>query len=476
LELSTSARDAGEHAPEPPAIEDLDAVKGSVHFIGIGGIGMSALARLLLARGVKVSGSDKEESAIVAELRQLGAEVKIGHEAKNIEGAGLIAVSTAITDANPELAAGRVRKLPVLHRSDVLRLLAAKKKTLAVSGTHGKTTTTGMLAQVFMDAGLDPDVVVGGIFQRIGSNSHAGKGEFFIAEADESDRTHAEMQSYISLVTNIEPDHLENYPGGMAEICANMVSFINHSHHSVVLCADDAGCRSIAAEVKLPIIWYGTVNAATKADFTYESIESGMRVFKGGKLLGDIHLRVPGEHNKLNALAAVAAAAQCAVPFPAIADALSKFEGVARRFQLLGTKSGITLVDDYGHHPTEVRATLQAARQYQNQHAEVKRVVVLFQPHQPGRLRDLWNEFREAFADADLVLMADIYVARGGPIEGITSERFAGEVKHCNVKHLSGKAAELPPKVLPLLQSGDLILTVGAGDITAVGPELLKLI
>jgi UDP-N-acetylmuramate--alanine ligase len=474
LDLTTSSRESEEHVQ--PASINLGAIKGSVHFIGIGGIGMSALARLVLARGIKVSGSDREDSAITHELRDLGAHVFIGHEAKNVDGAGLVAVSTAITDANPELQEAKRLGLPILHRSGILRLLTETKKVIAISGTHGKTTTTGMMAQVFMDAGLEPDVVVGGIFQRIGSNSHAGKGEFFIAEADESDRTHAEMISYTSVITNIEPDHLENYPGGMKEICANMVSFANHSSHAVVLCADDQGCRSIADQVKPTVIWYGGKKQSPDAHFTYESTPAGMRVFHNGNALGEIELSVPGEHNKINALAAVAVAIDAGIPFAKVAGALRQFGGVARRFQHLGTKAGVTVVDDYGHHPTEVRATLEAARQYQSTHPEVKRVVAFFQPHQPGRLRDLWDEFTQAFGDADLVVLADVYIARGGEIENINSERFSKEVRASNVKYVPGKASELAPKVVPLLQPGDLVLTIGAGDITKVGPELIKLL
>jgi UDP-N-acetylmuramate--alanine ligase len=478
LELSTSqVREAGEQAPGEPTV-DLESIVGNIHFIGIGGIGMSALARLLLARGKKVSGSDKEGNPITDELASLGATIFVGHDAKNIDGAGLIVVSTAITDANPELKSARAKNIQIVHRSDVLRGLTTAKKVLAVSGTHGKTTTTGMLAQIFMDAGLEPEVVVGGIFGRIGSNSYAGKGEHFVAEADESDRTHARMSSYIAVVTNIEPDHLENYPGGMSEICDNMVSFANHASHAVVLCADDAGCRSIAGRLKSTVVTYGTKNRSPEAAYTYESIASGMRVYKSGALLGEVRMAVPGDHNKINALAAIAVASECGVPFEACSRALEGFGGVARRFQIIGTKSGITVVDDYGHHPTEVKATLQAARQYLLDKATAgkQRVVAVFQPHQPGRLRDLWNEFCVAFDDADLVLLADIYVARGGNIDGISSERFATAITNKNTKYVAGPVSNLPQQLVPHLQPGDLVLTIGAGDITKLGPELLKLL
>lgn len=480
MELRTSRREAGNQPIDKPASVKLEAVKGNIHFVGIGGIGMSALARLVLARGLAVSGSDKEASEITRELESLGAKIDIGHEAKNIQGAGLIAVSTAIAQGNPELEAARAQKLNVVHRSDLLRMLTQGKKVIAVSGTHGKTTTTGMLAEIFLDCGLDPDIVVGGIFERIKSNSHAGKGEYFVAEADESDRSHACMDSYIAMVTNIEPDHLENYPGGMDEIVANMLSFINHSSNACVLCRDDAGCRSLQGKINSPAIWYGTRSPSDKIDYSYESIESesgsALRVFEGDKPLGEITLNVPGEHNKLNALGACAVALRAGVPFSGIAQALAKFAGVDRRFQVIGQKNGILVIDDYGHHPTEVKATLDAAREYQRHNQQVKRIVALFQPHQPGRLRDLWAEFCQAFEQCDLVLVADIYVARGGQIEGITSARFSDEINHKRVKYLPGRTAQLPAAVAPLLEPGDLILTIGAGDITKVGTELLKLL
>ena len=478
MELKTTrCWEAGDQVPGEPESVDLESVTGTIHFIGIGGIGMSALARLLLARGQKVSGSDKEGNKSIDELRDMGATIFIGHDAKNIDGAGLIAVSTAITDANQELAAARTRGLKVLHRSDILRGLTKTKKVVAVSGTHGKTTTTGMVAQVFMDNGTEPEVVVGGIFSRIGSNSYAGKGEYFIAEADESDRTHAKMNSFIAVVTNIEPDHLENYPGGMQEICENMISFANRATQAVVLCIDDAGCRSIMDRLKTRVVTYGTKEKYPNADYSYESTRGGLRVFSKGKALGDITLAVPGEHNKMNALAAIAVAMESGLPFAKSAEALSSFGGVARRFQLIGIKSGITVVDDYGHHPTEVRATLQAARQYISKpENNVQRVVAIFQPHQPGRLRDLWDDFTTAFDEADLVLLADVYIARGGQIEGINSERFAAACTNKNMKHLAGATAQLAAQARPHLRQGDLVLTIGAGDITRVGPELLKLL
>ena len=459
-----------------PGRVDLKSIVGTVHFIGIGGIGMSALARLLLAQGIAVSGSDKEKNSITSQLEEMGAKIFIGHQASNVANAGMIVVSTAIVSGNPELAAASEKNLPVLHRSAMLDALTANQQVIAISGTHGKTTTTGMVAQLFLDSDQDPTVVVGGVFSKIGANSRFGKGKHFIAEADESDRTHANFQSHIAVVTNIEADHLENYPGGIAEIFDNMISFANQSKQCTVLCLDDAGCRAIMTDISGKVVTYGFADISPTADYTCENTGSqSMKVSKSGKVLGEVKLAVPGNHNKINALAAIAVAMEAGIPFDKAARSLAQFGGVARRFEIIGTKRGITVVDDYGHHPTEVKATLEAAQQYKRDNNMTGRVVAIFQPHQPGRLKDLWEEFCVAFDNADLLLLTDIYVARGGPIEGINSERFSKAIKGCpQIIYVSGKTADLPAQVIPHLMEGDLVLTIGAGDITRVGPDLVK--
>lgn len=455
----------------------LDAIAAPVHFIGIGGIGMSALARLMLAKGCSISGSDKAESPITRELQDLGARIYIGHRAENVADAGAIVVSTAITSENPERAAAEKKNIPVFHRSEVLAWLASDCDAVAVSGTHGKTTTTGMIAQVLIDGGLEPSVVVGGIFPRLKSNARVGTGRYFVAEADESDRTHATMRSHISVVTNIEPDHLENYPGGMKQILEVMASFVNLSRNCTVVCQDDSGCRELLPLLKVPVVTYGQRSVSPDAKYSMEVLESGaFVVYVKGKPVGEVKLGVPGLHNKLNALAAIAVGFECGVDFETMRVSMETFGGVERRFQILGTVDGITVVDDYGHHPTEVRATLEAAKQFLRSNKINGRVVALFQPHQPGRLRDLWTEFCEAFEKADLVLLTDVYVARGGQIEGINSERFAKEVVHKNVKYLSGPVTDLAAKVAPLLMPGDVVLTIGAGDITGVGQPIITLL
>ncbi|CAN5598669.1 UDP-N-acetylmuramate--L-alanine ligase [soil metagenome] len=469
---------------------DLQKIAGPVHLAGIGGIGMSALARILLQRGHKVSGSDKAASPITDELQSMGAQIFIGHQADNLASAGALVISTAIVDGNPELEEAKRKGLPVWHRSELLACLAEGDKMVAITGTHGKTTTTAMVGQALLECGLDPSIVVGGIFHHIGSNSRLGHGGYFVAESDESDGTHIRSFPYISVITNIEADHLENYPGGLDQILSTMVKFLSQTKAMSIVCTDDKGCRELLERassqvVKAKIVTYGTYDPAkssSQPDYGMISMPGfEMQVYHSGVLLGSMTMQVPGEHNKMNAMAAVAVAMELGKPFSEVSAALSTFAGVDRRFQMIGEKGGITVVDDYAHHPTEVTATLKAAQEYlrvtrTSQGKERGRVVCLFQPHQPARLRDLWQEFSESFSEADLVLLADVYIARGGKIEGIDSEHFVKAIKHDNAHHLSGPTSQLPSKLLPYLQSGDLLLTVGAGDVTNVGNQLLPLL
>jgi len=459
---------------QTPIKFDLEKIDGPIHFIGIGGIGMSAIARLLLAKGRAVSGSDKSASSITQELEELGAKIFIGHQASNVKDAGALVVSTAITNDNPEYVLAQERNLPICHRSDLLSMLSKSSKMIAISGTHGKTTTTGMVGQILLDCGVDPSIVVGGIFDRIGSNAHTGKSEYFVAEADESDRTHAQVTSYISVLTNIEADHLENYPGGLKQIRDVMTSFANGSSFAVVICGDDEGCRAVMPGIDKRKVVYGKRGGGAY-DYSYESLPGfGMKVFKKEELMGTVELSVPGEHNKSNALAAMAVAFEMGLEFDPVAEGIATFSGVDRRFQIIGEHNQIVVVDDYAHHPTEVIAVLQAARQYIQGKKNLKRTVAVFQPHQPGRLRDLWNEFCDAFPLADVLFVADVYVARGGGIENINSERFTKEVKHPGAIYLSGPTEGLTEKVASHLVPGDLVITIGAGDITNLGPALVQ--
>ncbi len=467
----------------------LDNIAGPVHLAGIGGIGMSALARLLLQTGKKVSGSDKQESPITDELKALGATIFIGHEAHNLKDAGALVISTAIVSGNPELEEARRRGLPVWHRSELLAYLAKDDKLVAITGTHGKTTTSAMVGQVMLNCLMDPTIVVGGIFHHIGANSRLGKGGYFVAEADESDGTHVRSKPYLSVITNIEPDHLENYPGGIDEILSVMAKFYGNTEKVCIICSDDAGCRKLIGQVKnqkgAKIVTYGrrlsasqlASSAVPQADYTYESLSGfDLKIYKGDELLGQLSLKVPGEHNKLNALAAVATAMELGGKYSQASGAMSQFGGVDRRFQIIGEEAGVLIVDDYAHHPTEVVATLKAAKDFIAVERVHGRVVCLFQPHQPARLRDLWDEFVLAFEHADVVLIADVYIARGGKIEGIDSARFVEALKHHDKHYLPGPAKSLPEQLPAYLKDGDLLLTVGAGDVTNVGGELLHLL
>ncbi len=458
---------------------NLDSFHGPIHLLGIGGIGMSALARLLLGQGIAVSGSDKSESEITRDLTRLGATVFIGHNASNIESAAAVAISTAIDPKNPELSWARQHNIPIWHRSQLLEALAKRKQVVAISGTHGKTTTTGMVAQVLIDCKTDPTVVIGGIFSKIGANAKIGKGEYFVAESDESDGTHAHLKSAIALVTNVEGDHLENYPGGLPQIYESMIGFANNASKFALLNGDNSGCLAIQPRIKTKVMLYGKEGGERHLDYSYRS-GSGTKfiALKGGLELGEVVLAVPGEHNKENAIAAIAIALELGLKFEQVAQSLSSFYGVNRRFQVIGEVGGIRVVDDYAHHPTEVAATLKAARQYLTSLDSFstgdKRVVAVFQPHQPGRLRDFWDEFCQAFGDADLLFVGDVYVARGAQLPGINSEKFSTSVQHNSVHYLPGPVDGLAQQIVPLLRSGDLVLTLGAGDITNLGKQLVE--
>lgn len=478
---------------------EFDDIKGTIHFVGIGGIGMSALARLALARGKAVSGSDKADSPLLDELRSKGATIYLGHSAENVRDASVLVVSTAITKDNAEAVEAAQRQIPIIHRSAMLAHLTEGKRLIGISGTHGKTTTTGMVAQILIDGKLDPSVVVGGVFQKINANSRHGESDLFVAEVDESDGTQVGAESYISVVTNIEGDHLENYPGGLPEIEQAMKKFVLNTTGATVICADDAGCRSLLDAVnrslqegtpnKFSVITYGQGNQFG-ADYTFESTGPFSIVMKkGGTVLGSVELAVPGEHNKYNALATTIIGLELGIDFDTIAKSLATFNGVNRRFQVLGEARGVIVIDDYAHHPTEVDLTLKGAREYLklkatqralaasgNGACEPGRLVVLFQPHQPGRLQNHWEAFCNSFTDADLVLVTDIYVARGKEIEGVNSERFAREINHKNVHYVKGQIANLATSVIPFLQPNDILMTIGAGDITGVGPQIIELL
>ena len=449
-----------------------------LHFVGIGGMGMRALAEILIQKGMKISGSDQKDSAYLSVLRSQGADIFVGHDATHVDGADAVVVSTAISEDNPELAEARLRGIPVFHRSDVLAAMFLWGKGIAVAGAHGKSTTSGMLGRIFRDAGLDPTIVLGAAADYLKGNSCLGRGEYVIAEADESDGSFLKFQNHIGVVTNIENDHLDYY-GSFENIKKAFLTFLSHTdgeHGAKILCTDSEGVRDILPHVTGHVITYGLREDAEyrAVNKRYEKHWMLFDVTHGGETLGTIRLRIPGTHNVRDALAAAVTGLFCGIPFETIAETLSEFVGVKRRFETKGYAQDIWVIDDYAHHPTEIKATLRAAKEI-----GCHRVVCAFQPHRYTRTKLLQDEFAEAFDDADVLYFTDIYAASEEPIPGIdgtllpklVGQRLPGKEIHYVPDYLD-LAATLAKKAEP----GDLILTMGAGSITHTGRELLRLI
>ncbi|MBO9542746.1 UDP-N-acetylmuramate--L-alanine ligase [bacterium] len=438
------------------------------HFIGIGGVGMSAIAQILHERGGRVSGSDQAASATSERLAGLGIRVHVGHRAENVEGAEVVVVSTAVGETNPELAYARAHGLPVRHRSELLADLMAGHRTVAVAGTHGKTTTTGMVASILLGAELDPTVLVGGHLPSIGGTARTGHGPFLVAEADESDKSISRLTAEIAILTNLEGDHLEHY-SGLDEIYEVMVGFLNRLPEgaSVVACIDDPGVRAVLPRLT------GRVQ-------TYGFSEDAMHRLEGEVLEGTgasfalagvpYRVQVPGRHNVLNAAAAIVASGLLGLAPDAIRPGLEAFCGVGRRFQTKGTAHGVTVVDDYAHHPSEIRATLQAAS------LMGRRTWVIFQPHRYTRTAALFEDFAKAFEGAHGVAVMDVYSAGEAP-NGATSdklvERMQAESLPAGVRHCPDHAAVVAA-MAPLLEPGDLVLLMGAGNVYQVADSLLS--
>ncbi len=448
----------------------------SVHFIAIGGIGMSALAKILLQMGYQVSGSDIAESNITDALRGLGARVEIGHRADNIGNSDLVVVSSAIRQANPELIAARERGIPIWHRADLLARLMAQQESIAVTGAHGKTTTSSMLTLVLLKNKLDPTAVIGGELEQLGGNGALGHGRYLVAEVDESDGTFLRLKPTIAITTNIEADHLDYYQT-LDNIIDAFVQFLGHLPHDglAVLGVDDLSVRNIIPRLECSILTYGLEHSA---DLTATGIEltpfgSRFNVTLQGRPLGSVELRVPGKYNIQNALAVIGVSLHLGLSLPQIAEALYEFRGAKRRFQLIGETQGIWVVDDYAHHPTEIKAALAAAKT-----TNAKRVVAVFQPHLYSRTRFLQDAFGQSFGDADLVVVTDIYGSRELPQPGVTGELIV-EALHrndpCPVVYIQDKR-EIPKRLVEIVRPGDLIMTIGAGDIWKYGLETLKLL
>jgi UDP-N-acetylmuramate--alanine ligase len=450
-----------------------------IHLVGIGGAGMSGIAEVLLTLGYKVTGSDLQYSDTIRRLEELGGRIFIGHHESNVGQAQVVVVSTAVSPTNPEVVAAQQKVIPVIPRAEMLAELMRLKQGIAIAGAHGKTTTTSMVAAVLGQAGLDPTIVIGGKVNALGSHARLGRGDLLVAEADESDGSFLKLSPTMVAVTNMDREHLDHY-GSMERLEEAFLEFINRIpfYGLAVLCIDDARIRALLPRVVKRYQTYGIqpVSERTPPDFRATDMvlkkgETDFRAFYRERNLGPFRLVVPGVHNITNALAAIAVGLELDVPIDLIRKGLASFTGVERRFQVRGEKNGITVVDDYGHHPTEIRATLAAAKQGWG-----RRVVVLFQPHRYTRTRDLMDEFAKAFEQADVVFMTDIYAASESPIPGVTGARLADAVRaagHPAVTYVERKQ-EMAAQVLPTLQPGDVVLTLGAGDIWKAGPELLE--
>ena len=447
------------------------ATSQHAHFIGIGGIGMSGIAEILLNLDMKVSGSDLRRGPVTDRLAQMGATIYEGHNAANISGATVVVTSSAVSASNPEVLEAHARKIPVIQRAEMLAELMRLKYGIAIAGMHGKTTTTSMVAAVLAAGGLDPTVVVGGRVDALGSNAKLGKSQYLVVEADESDRSFLKLSPILAVVTNLDREHMDCYRD-MADVEQAFLTFIDKLpfYGAVTACVDNPLLAAILPRAHRRVFTYGV---AAEADYRLEFLDAVQGTFARFQVttaagpLGPFELHVPGRHNVLNATAAVAIAHQLEVDAEKIAEGLSHFRGVDRRFQLRGTARGITVVDDYGHHPTEIRATLAAARE-----CGYKKIHVVFQPHRFSRTLDLMDQFAGAFRDADTVIVLPIYAASEEPIPGVTAERLAGRIEGPQVQFAPDFLAAVAA-VTAQAREGDLILTLGAGSVSQLGPQIL---
>jgi UDP-N-acetylmuramate--alanine ligase len=456
------------------------ATSQHAHFIGIGGIGMSGIAEIMLNLGIKVSGSDLKRSAVTDRLAQLGAAIYEGHNATNVAGATVVVTSSAVHGNNPEVLEAHARKIPVIQRAEMLAELMRLKYGIAIAGMHGKTTTTSMVAAVLAAGGLDPTVVVGGRVDALGSNARLGTTQYLVAEADESDRSFLKLSPILAVVTNLDREHMDCYHD-MADVERAFVDFMDRVpfYGAITACIDNALLKGILPRVRRRVFTYGI---AAEADYRLEPGDSEktrsaklgqgsgfsrFQVHTAAGSLGPFELNVPGRHNVLNATAAVAIARQLGIEPEKIAEGLANFRGVDRRFQQRGAACGVAVVDDYGHHPTEIRATLAAARECCS-----GRIHVVFQPHRYSRTADLMDEFSIAFSGADTVIVLPIYAASEDPIPGVTAERLAERIQASRVE-FAAEFAIAVSVVAASAREGDLILTLGAGSVSQLAPQIL---
>jgi len=449
--------------------------KHKVHFVGIGGIGMSGIAEVLVNLGYSVSGSDLQESDATRRLRLLGARVFVGHGEENLAGdPSVVVISTAVKYANPEVLEARRRHIPVIPRAEMLAELMRMKYGVAVAGSHGKTTTTSMVAAVLSAAGLDPTIVIGGRVHMFGTNAKMGQGDILVAEADESDGSFLMLSPVIAVVTNIDKEHMD-FHQTMERLNESFLDFVNKIpfYGLAVLCIDDANVHGLLPKVRKRFTTYGLSAQAEFAarDLTMSPAGVEFTVLHHGEELGVLKLRSPGKHSATNALAAVAVAYELEIPFARIAEALGTFTGIHRRFEVKGEPKGILVIDDYGHHPAEIRATIGAIRD-----SWKRPLTVIFQPHRYTRTRDLFDEFLSAFEGADRLVLTDIYPAGEDPIAGATGEALYQAIKrkgHLEVEFIADKN-QIVEQVTAKLNSGDVALTLGAGDIYKIGDQLVE--
>jgi UDP-N-acetylmuramate--alanine ligase len=452
-----------------------------VHFIGVGGIGMSGLAEILRTMDFDVSGSDMKASDVTRRLETLGVKVHVGHKADNVHGADVVVHSSAIAQNNPELARARAMEIPAISRGEMLAELMRVKYCVTIAGSHGKTTTTSLVAIVLRHAGLDPTVVVGGKVNALGSNARLGAGDLFVAEADESDGSFLRLNPTVAIVTNIDAEHLDHY-GTHENVKDAFVQFVNQVpfYGLCVMCIDHPHVQAILPRVQRRHVTYGTSRQADYAarDIRFEGVETYFDAYRKNEPLGEYMVRMPGAHNVQNALAVLAAADELEVPLNVVREAMAQFHGVQRRFTILGQptiekngkKGDVMIVDDYGHHPAEIEATLSAA-----QKSFDRRVVVAFQPHRYTRTHSLFEEFTRAFNGADVLVITDVYAAGEKPIEGATGEALAAAVHahgHHAVRYVHDKK-NVKDALLEIVEPGDLVITLGAGDINASARDLL---
>ena len=445
-----------------------------IHFVGIGGIGMSGIAELLANQGFQISGSDKRSSAITEHLSKIGITVSIGHDPKLVENADVVVKSSAVHDDNPEVAAAIAKKIPVIRRAEMLAEIMRMSYGIGIAGTHGKTTTTSMVGMVLQAAKLDPTLIVGGIVKNFGSNNLLGSSKYIVVEADEFDRSFLTLSPIIAGITNIEADHLDCYEN-LDKIKEAFIQYANKVPFfgSTIVCIDDHGVQSIIPQINKHLVTYGL---SRQADIRAESIE--MKDFQAsysllfhGYRLGQINLKVSGMHNILNSLLAVGVGLELEIPFDKIAKGLLEYSGVFRRFEFKGKLNDILFYDDYAHHPTEIEATLKGVRDNTN-----RRVVAIFQPHLFSRTRDFYQEFGRSFYHSDILLVTPIYPAREVPIEGVTGKLISDAALQYGHKHVIyiDNNDDILPKINEIVKSGDIVITMGAGSIYRYGEKFLK--